>query len=92
MKKLLILFTLFSCLTSLRAEDPVLKTLMSEANRNLKVLEKQDVPAYFIAYRIIDINAINISANFGSLSGGEPYHSRILQVQTRVGDYTSDNS
>jgi len=92
MKKLLIIFTLFTCLTSLWAEDPVLKTLMSEANRNLKVLEKQDVPAYFIAYRIIDINAINISANFGSLSGGEPYHSRILQVQTRVGDYTSDNS
>ncbi|MDD4921351.1 MAG: TldD/PmbA family protein [Bacteroidales bacterium] len=92
MKKILIIFTLFLCITGLKAEDPVLKTLMGEATRNLDVLKKQTVPAYFIAYRLIDIEAISLSGTFGSISGGEPTHNRFLQVQTRVGDYHSDNS
>lgn len=92
MKKLLLIFTIIFCCTGLRAEDPVLNTLKEVANKNLEVLKKQDFPAYFIAYRVIDNDAIYINGSFGSVSGGVPSHSRYLQVQTRVGDYKSDNS
>lgn len=92
MKKIFIIFTLILTCSTLWAQDPVLKTLMGEANKNLEVLKKQEIPAYFIAYRIIDLDAVNVYSSFGSIAGGEPSHRRILQVQTRVGNYTSDNS
>jgi len=92
MKKIFIIFTLILTCSTSWAQDPVLKTLIGEANKNLEVLKKQEIPAYFIAYRIIDKDAVNVYSSFGSIAGGEPSHMRILQVQTRVGDYSSDNS
>lgn len=93
MNKLLIIISLFFCCTALEAEDIVLRTLKEEANRNLDVLKKQEIPAYFIAYRITDLETLTFSATFGSISGKRaPWHTRYLQVQTRVGNYDSDNS
>ena len=93
MKKILYFIAFLFFGTSLQAEDAVLKTLKEEANRNLAVLKKQDIPAYFIAYRVTDIETISFSASFGSISGKRtPWHARYLHVQTRVGDYNADNS
>ncbi|MCE5175236.1 MAG: TldD/PmbA family protein [Bacteroidales bacterium] len=93
MKKLLILISLLFYGLSLHAEDIVLKTLKEEANRNLEVLMKEKNPAYFIAYRVTDLEALTFSATFGNFSGErEPSHTRYLQAQTRVGNYDSDNS
>ena len=93
MNKLLIFFSLLFYGLSLQAEDLVLKTLKEEANRNLEVLMKEKIPAYFIAYRVTDLEALTFSATFGNISGKrEPSHARYLQIQTRVGNYDSDNS
>jgi len=93
MKKIHFLIAFLFFCTTLQAEDAVLKTLKEEANRNLAVLKRQEIPAYYIAYRVTDNETISFSASFGCISGKRtPWHARYLHVQTRVGDYNADNS
>jgi len=54
MKKIFFLLFLFVCTLEITAQDLLLQTLKSEADRNLTELKKQPVPAYYISYRVND--------------------------------------
>ena len=74
------------------ADDPVLASLQQELHRSFDNLKKQPVPAYFLAYQLTDNHSIQVSASFGALTSTSDQHTRVLDVDLRVGDYTLDNT
>ena len=72
--------------------DVVLRALTDELKRSMTLrLEDLDQP-YFIQYGVEDTSVYRISATYGALLQTDENHSRELQAQVRVGNYTLDNS
>jgi len=93
MKKVFILLFIFVCIQQMTAQNLLLQTLKSEADRNLAELKKQPVPAYYISYRVQDQTTYGISTSFGNLiMNREPLTQRIFNVAVRVGSPQLDNT
>jgi TldD protein len=85
------------CLTSgLGAQSglpPALVTILqSELQRNMQVLTRQPVPAYYAAYTMHDTRATQILAAFGAIDRSDETRQRFATVEVRVGDYVLDNT
>jgi predicted Zn-dependent protease len=64
-----------------------------ELSRSMKGLsEKGNPPPYFISYDITETKSLMIIASYGALRSSSKEHSRLLDVEVRVGDYTLDNT
>ena len=75
------------------APSPVLQALEQEMKRAFGVLKQKGDPApYFISYSVRENNSINIEASHGALQSSDRDHSRLLDVDVRVGDYQLDNT
>lgn len=74
-------------------EDPLLKAMKAELDREKAdlVLAGMQRP-YFIEYRLDDLNGYQAVASYGALTDEEASHARVVHVDVRVGDYSSDNS
>jgi len=92
MKKIFILLLIAICAQWTSAQDLLLQTLKSEADRNLTELKKQPVPAYYISYRVYDVTAHYITASFGNLKESTPYTQRLFNAAVRVGSPELDNT
>ena len=92
MKRVFVLLVVTICMQQTTAQNLLLQTLKSEANRNLTELKKQPVPAYYISYRVYDVTAHNISAGFGALTYSRPTTQRYYNVAVRVGSPEMDNT
>ena len=77
-----------------QAENPVLmRALEDELERSMQTLRLEELERpYFIAYRVTEGKNQEASATFGSLLTSGRNHSRTLQVEVRVGDYSLDNT
>jgi TldD protein len=64
----------------------------AELERSMQKLKMQPVPPYFLSYEIVDTHSFFIEGTFGQLRRSNKSHSRMLDVDLRVGDYTLDNS
>jgi len=73
--------------------DPLLVAMKEELARekSLLVLPGMQRP-YFIAYRLEDIESYQAVANFGALTSESTNRQRVVRVEVRIGDYTSDSS
>ncbi|MBL7105792.1 MAG: TldD/PmbA family protein [Bacteroidales bacterium] len=74
------------------AQDKLIQILEEELNREKTALEKQDVPPYYIDYRVNDIYSVGITASFGSLISSDTDKTRVLTTSVRVGSYELDNT
>jgi TldD protein len=83
---------LICCCNYAKAQDRLLTILQEEAKREFNVLKTQEVPAYYIGYRVDDIKNYNISAQFGALTNSSGNNSRLLTITIRVGTHQLDNS
>ena len=92
MKKVFVLLLVVFCAQQITAQSLLLQTLKSEANRNLAELKQQPIPAYYISYRVYDVNAYYISASFGDLTMSRPVTQRIFNAAVRVGSPEMDNT
>jgi len=92
MKKIFFLLLLFVCTLKIAAQDLLLQTLKSEADRNLTELKKQPVPAYYISYRVYDQTSYYISASFGNIIQSNPSAQRVFNAAVRVGSPALDNT
>ena len=92
MKKIFFLFLIAVFAQQITAQNLLLQTLKSEAERNLAELKKQPVPAYYISYRVYDLSAYSISASFGNVRNSTPYTQRIFNAAIRVGSPEMDNT
>jgi len=72
--------------------DPILASLQQELARSFENLKKQPVPVYFLGYQLTDNHAIEVNTSFGALLSSRDHHSRVLDVDLRVGDYALDNT
>ncbi len=71
---------------------PLLGVMQAELQRNFKVLSRQPVPAYYIAYRVYDERSTYIEASNGALVRSDDERGRSGSVDVRVGDYMLDNT
>jgi TldD protein len=72
--------------------DTLLITLEEELSREMDGYSKVDEPAYYIHYRVDEIDEHNIAASFGSLTRSFSMKNRVLNTNVRVGDYQLDNT
>jgi TldD protein len=77
---------------TLFAEEVLLKLLNTELQREMDVLKNASIPAYYIDYRVDDLNYIQIKTSFGSLLESNNDRRRILTTRVKVGDYEFDNT
>lgn len=74
------------------AASPVLDTIETELHRNFEALKKQETPAYFLSYEVIDTDNVSVSSSYGALMQSNAGHRRIAHLDLRVGDYALDNT
>ncbi len=77
---------------SLPAQDPLLSILSRELDREFAELGKQEIPPYYLCYRVDDMTTTVIEASFGDLMSSDTDRRRILTVQVRVGSPALDNT
>ncbi|MGB7025253.1 MAG: metallopeptidase TldD-related protein [Candidatus Acidiferrales bacterium] len=71
---------------------PVLQAMQQELQRTVTAYGKADPPAYFVAYTVTDEENVNVSGSNGALLSSSDSRNRWLEVQTRIGDYSLDNT
>ncbi len=76
------------------APDSVLiKVLSGEMDYSMQNLTLPDgTKPYFMGYTITDRHRVSIGAELGALTGDDASHSRLLDVDVRVGGYTLDST
>lgn len=71
---------------------PVLQAMQQELQRTVTAYGKADPPAYFVAYTVTEEENVNVSGSNGALLSSSDSRNRWLEVQTRIGDYSLDNT
>src|ERR1051326_391656 len=72
---------------------PVLQALQQEMKRAFGVLKQKGDPSpFFISYSVRENSSVDIEASLGALRSSGVDHSRLLDVDVRVGDYQLDNT
>ncbi|HEV2616825.1 MAG TPA: metallopeptidase TldD-related protein [Candidatus Acidoferrales bacterium] len=71
---------------------PVLQAMQQELQRTVTAYSKADPPTYFVAYTVTDDENVNVSGSNGALLSSSDARTRWLEVQTRIGDYSLDNT
>jgi TldD protein len=73
--------------------SPVVQALELEMKRAFEVLKQRGNPApYFISYSARENQSVDIEASLGALRSSQADHSRLLDIDVRVGDYDLDNT
>ena len=90
-KSPVILFLIFFSSTFASAQDFLLDVLQKEIFREFSELKKQDIPAYFISYRVADQTSLSIVSSFGLLDRVQRSNTRQLTTMMRVGSPELDN-
>ena len=92
MRKLSLLMLFFSCVNiHLFSQDKLALILQEEVNREFSILKQQEIPAYYIAYRVDEVKNFQVTAQFGTLINSTQSDSRILTITMRVGNPQLDN-
>ncbi|RHJ86598.1 TldD/PmbA family protein [Parabacteroides sp. AM08-6] len=91
-KFLLFFFFLIGMTTTLHASVSLEEILQKEAKRNLEVLSKAEVPAYYISYRVYETTSFNTGSSFGEIFTPYKNKSRLVQAIVRVGSPERDNT
>ena len=73
------------------AQDPLLDILNKELIREFDELKKQEIPPYFISYKVGDRTNIDIIGSFGCIERVTSSSNRLLATQIRVGSPDLDN-
>ena len=90
--KQIVLLSIFIIITGISlAQDKVLDICTTELKKQMEDLGKQELPPYYISYRIDDITETNISSSFGNIKISKETKERLLTVSVRVGSHQLDN-
>ena len=78
--------------SSSQANDPLLRAMQQELEREKTLMLPGMQRPYFVEYRLDDINTYEAVANYGALTQEVSNHQRIIRVTVRIGDYAVDSS
>ena len=70
--------------------DPILSAMQQEMARSFENLKKTPVPPYFLSYQLTDNRSVNISASSGALMASTDLTTRMLDLDLRVGDSSTN--
>lgn len=88
-------FCVFFCIMfgyhSAQCQDKLITILDEEVQREFQTLKKQEIPAYYISYRVEENSGYSISTSFGALTNSQDSKSRKFTVTVRVGTPQLDN-
>ncbi len=87
-----LLLVMFGSPQVLMAQDVLLQTLKSEIQREMAGLTASTVPAYYLDYRVEDVQLFQAATSFGSLVQRDTERTRVLTPRVKVGDYQLDNT
>src|SRR4029453_4145059 len=74
-------------------ENPLVKVMREELARSMSGLRGANQPApYYIAYSIDAVVSMRVNATLGAIVSNQPFKSRLVRVEVRVGDYARDSS
>src|SRR5262249_43071156 len=75
-------------------EAPVLNAMRKELDRSMSKLKNAGAaPLYFLAYRVYDLQTVDIKADYGGLDSlSKEDHNRILSLDLRVGSPQMDST
>ncbi len=87
------LIILFSAICSYQifSQDKLSLILQEEVAREFEVLKLQEIPVYYIAYRVDDVKNYQVNAQFGTLTNSSTNQTRSLTISIRVGTPQLDN-
>lgn len=92
MKLLFILLLIGMTSNALWASVPLEQILQAEAKRNLQKLSTEEVPAYYISYRVYEVTHLSGGSSFGELRNRNQSKNRLLHAIVRVGTPELDNT
>ncbi|WP_433966986.1 metallopeptidase TldD-related protein [Tunturiibacter gelidiferens] len=72
--------------------DPLLRAMQVELDREKALLLPNMQRPYFVEYRLDDLASYEAVANYGALTREEENRQRIVRVTVRIGDYAVDSS
>ena len=72
--------------------EPVLDVLRAETERELAQLRRAPVPAYYLAYQLVDQRVVQLDAQGGALINEQDDTQRNLDTEVRVGAPQLDNT
>lgn len=75
-----------------QGKDNLLNLMKEEMNREMAVLKTRDIPAYYIDYRINEVQSSILQASFGSIVTANDNHVRVFSANVKVGSYELDNT
>ncbi|WP_158942308.1 metallopeptidase TldD-related protein [Granulicella sp. S190] len=78
--------------TAAPANDPLLRAMQLELDREKSLLLPGMQRPYYVEYRLDDMTSYEAVANYGALTREEENRQRIVRVTVRIGDYTTDSS
>src|SRR6202045_148206 len=78
--------------SSSQGNDPLLRAMQQELDREKALMLPGMQRPYFIEYRLDDMNTYEAVANYGALTQEVSNHQRIIRVTVRIGDYAVDSS
>ena len=73
-------------------QDELIELMSEEIERQMSALKNEEVPPYFMSYRIDEVKTRRISSSFGNLTNSEETQERSLTAEVRVGDHNLDSS
>lgn len=75
------------------APSPLSQALEQEMNRAFdRLKQKGNPPPYFISYWVRENESVDIETSLGALRSSDKDHSRLLDIEVRVGDYDLDST
>jgi predicted Zn-dependent protease len=73
--------------------DPILTAMQQElAREQVQLVIPGMQRPYFMEYRLEDIRTYDAIANYGALTNENENRQRVVRVEVRIGNYTSDSS
>ncbi|MBI4658468.1 MAG: peptidase U62 [Verrucomicrobia bacterium] len=80
-------------LNTAEPQSPVLKVLEEELDYSMRHLAADaSYKPYYLSYTITDSTLISLMASLGAIFRNDDSHSRLLDVDIRVGDYSLDST
>lgn len=73
------------------AQDKLVTILNEEIQREMEYLKKQEIPAYYLSYRVDEVFSSYVNTSFGAISGSNESKVSYLTVTVRVGSPELDN-
>lgn len=72
-------------------QDKLLQLLKQELDYNMQELGKQEIPPYYMNFRVIDERKTGISSSFGVVNSSVSFRMRMFVPQIRLGSPRMDN-